>query len=270
MQVCKSSEDPKPDHHAHVESASHATQGAGLALYPIQHAKVCESGKNVSIFCDGGSNTIYISHHAADRIKAKKLNNFTVDVMTMGNVDKTYNTQQYQFTQATDTDEKVSITAFGMDRITSPVSKLNTKVLAKFSPGYDPESLQRRTNRVDIHLGCDYFGLFPKHEEAECGENLRIMRGEFGACLQSAHPGLKEETEYASNIVRTIHNSEIKHEGYHVRVDTHPEFQPDFVDPVKPVDVREKHASFRVQINVAESFTTKSGTTGAKISFLKT
>ena len=123
-------EEDQIDHCAHAESASHATKGAGLALYPIQQAKVCESGKNVTIFCDGGSNTTYITHQAADRIKAKKLNRFTLDVTTMGNVEKTYNTRHYQFTLTTETGKKVSITAFGMDRITGSVSKLDTKILA--------------------------------------------------------------------------------------------------------------------------------------------
>ena len=43
--LCKSEKvktDPKTGFHTHAESASHATQGAGLALYPIQQAKVCE------------------------------------------------------------------------------------------------------------------------------------------------------------------------------------------------------------------------------------
>ena len=170
-------EDRKTEHCAHAESASHATRGAGLALYPIQQAKVCESGKNVTIFCDSGSNTTYITYQAADRIKAKKLNRFMLDVTTMGNAEKTYNTRQFQFTLRTDTGKKVSITAFGMDRITGPVSKLDTKVLADLFPGYDVDSLQRRTDKVDILLGCDYFGLFPKCEEAKCGENLSIMKG---------------------------------------------------------------------------------------------
>ena len=130
------------DHCAHAESASRASKGAGLALYPIQQAKVCESGKNVTIFCDGGSNTTYITHQAADKIKAKKLNRFTLDVTTMGNVEKTYNTRQYQFTLRTDTGKKVSITAFGMDRITGPVSKLDTKVLGDLFPGYDVDSAE--------------------------------------------------------------------------------------------------------------------------------
>ena len=85
-------EDEKADHCVHAESSSHATRGAGLAPYSIQQAKVYESGKNVTIFCDDGSNTTYITHQAADRIKAKKLNRFMLDVTTMENVEKTYNT----------------------------------------------------------------------------------------------------------------------------------------------------------------------------------
>ena len=73
---------------------------------------MCESGKNVTIFCDGGSNMNFITHQVADRIRAKKLNRFMLDVTTMGYVEKTYNTRQYQFTLRTDTGKKVSITAF--------------------------------------------------------------------------------------------------------------------------------------------------------------
>ena len=230
--MCKSEKvktDAKTDFYTRAESASHATQGAGLALYPIQQAKVCESGKNVTIFCDGGSHTTYITHQAAERIKVKKLNKFTLDVTTMGNVEKTYNTRQYQFTLRTDSGKKVSVTAFGMDRITGAVTKLNTSSLAKLFPTYDPESLQRKTNRVDFLLGCDYFGLFPKYEGAKCGENLSIMRGEFGVCLQGAHPDLVELTEYDSNLVKTIHNSVIKHDASHAYLHTHPEFLPDWL-----------------------------------------
>jgi len=41
----KGKADQNSDLHVHAESASHATHGAGLALYPIQQAKVCESGR---------------------------------------------------------------------------------------------------------------------------------------------------------------------------------------------------------------------------------
>ena len=145
---------------------------------PNRRSKGCESGKNVTIFCHGGSNTTCITHQSADRIKANKRNKFTLDVTSYGECRiQTYNTRQYHFTLRTDSGKKVSVTAFGMDRITGPVAKLNTSALAKLFPSYDPESPQRKTNQVDIPLGHDYFGLFPKYEETKCGENLSIMGG---------------------------------------------------------------------------------------------
>jgi len=91
----------------------------------------------------------------------------------MGNVEKTYDTRQYQFTLRMDTGKKVSITAFGMDRTTGAVSRLSIRSLPK----------------------------------------------EGGT-----HPDLVEETKSDSNLVKIIHNSKIRHEAYHILLDTHPEF----------------------------------------------
>ena len=109
----------------------------------------------------------------------------------------------------TDSGKKVSVTAFGMDRITGPVAKLNTSALAKLFPSYDPESPQRKTNQVDIPLGHDYFGLFPKYEEAKCGEDLTIMWGNLESVFKVPTPIWLKESEYDSNLVKTIHNSAI-------------------------------------------------------------
>ena len=86
---------------------------------------------------------------------------------------------------------------------------------------------------------------------------FKYYEEDFGVCLQGTHPDLKEGTEHDSNLAKTIHNSTIKPEVYHVRHDTHPEFQPDCSDPVKLVDIWEKNTSFRLQTNVAESFTVR-------------
>ena len=48
-------------------------------------------------------------------------------------------------------------------------------------------------------LGCDYFGLHPKQEEARCSDNLSIMSAALEICLQGTHPNLIEETKYDSN-----------------------------------------------------------------------
>ena len=206
------------------ETASYAAGSEAVALYPIYQANVNDSNKKVSVFCDGGSNASYITHRAAERINAKKVKKLSLDVTTMGNVEKTYNTWQYEFAINTSAGKRISITAFGMERITGPVSKLDPKVLVKLFPDYDPESLQRKSSHVDVLLGCDYFGLHPKQEEARSGDNLSIMSGSLGICLQGAHPDLAEGTMYDANLAKKIHDVNVKVETYKIRVDSHPEF----------------------------------------------
>ena len=223
--LCKSEsqkEESQP-HHVGNETSAHASLGTTPALYGIQQAKVFESGKTVTVFCDNGSNTTYITHQAAERIKAKKRKRITLDVTTMGNVERTYDTKQYEFTIVTNSGKKVPIIAYGMDRITGPVNKLNTKVLSELFPEYDPESLQRKSTYVDILLGCDFYGLHPKHEESKYGDNLSVMRGELGICLQGTHPDLAEATEYDFNLVKTIHEAKLHTDVYHICLDIHPE-----------------------------------------------
>ena len=210
---------------------SNVVQSDTLALYPIYQTTVVESGKSVSVFCDGGSNSSYITHRAADKIGAKVVRKLTLDVTTMGNVEKTYSTREYQFTMRTRTGRKVIVNAFGMERITGPVSKLNPDVLVQLFPDHDPESLQRKSNHIDVLLGCDYFGLHPKNGEARCGANLSIMSGELGICLQGTHPDLREETYHDTNLARTIHDVRHKAETYFASLGTHPEFTRQGLSP---------------------------------------
>ena len=62
-------------------------------------------------------------------------------------------------------EKKINITAFGMERITGHVSKLDPKVLDKLFFDYDHESLQRKSSRVGVLLVCDYFGLQNKKRQ---------------------------------------------------------------------------------------------------------
>ena len=117
-------------------------QSDAIALYPINEAIVVESGRTVSVFCDGRSNSSYITHRAVNIIKAKTIRKLTLDVTTMGNIEKSYSTCEYQFTLRPKTGKKVTVSAFGMERITGPVSKLDTDVLNRLFPDYDPECLQ--------------------------------------------------------------------------------------------------------------------------------
>ena len=46
----------------------------------------------------------------------------------------------------------------------------------------------------DILLGGDYFRLQPKCELASDGDNLIVMDGYLGVCIQGSHPKLQEST----------------------------------------------------------------------------
>jgi hypothetical protein len=98
---------------------SKVVQSDTLGLYSIYQTTVVESGKSLSVFCDGGSNSSYIAHRAAAKIGAKVVRKLSLDVTNMGNVEKTYSTREYQFTMRTRTGRKVTVNAFGMERITA-------------------------------------------------------------------------------------------------------------------------------------------------------
>ena len=81
-----------------------------------------------------------------------------------------------------------------MGKITGPFSKLGTKVLGELALTLTQNPCRERQNMWTFFLG-DYFGLHPKYEEAKRGENLSIVRGEFGVSLQGTHPDVAEATE---------------------------------------------------------------------------
>jgi len=187
-----------------------AYNNSSLSLYAIQQVFVLNGGKWGTVFCDGGSNTSYITHRAAERLKANRRERYTLDVTTMGNVSAEYDTRLYEFSIRTQTGKVVDVMAFGMDEITGPVAKLDMNCVSKLFPDHDVSVLQRKSAQVDILLGCDYFGLHPKREVASSGSNLSIMQGDLGVCLQGSHPELTETTTLSSNLAKTVHCTRIK------------------------------------------------------------
>ncbi|XP_048579343.1 uncharacterized protein LOC125560937 [Nematostella vectensis] len=189
--LCKAQKETQAESHAQGEShistnGTRLVPGDSLSLYPIIQADVSGNSKKAT----------------------------------------TYNTAQYPFSLKTVKGKKVEIIAYGIDRITGPVSQLDMRTVAELFPEHDPESLQRKSSSVDVLLGCDYFGLHPKKEEARSGDHLSVMSGDLGICLQGTHANLKEETTHDVNLVKTIHECRIKFNTLHVRLDCHEQFRP--------------------------------------------
>jgi hypothetical protein len=210
-----------------VTHSSNVVRSPGIvSLYAIQQAYT-SNAKKITVFCDNGSNSTYITHRAAEKVKASKLERFSLEVTTMGNRNKTYDTWLYEVPLRTITGKTVNVQAFGMEEITGPVSKIDVECLRDIFTrrAYSNlEALQRQSSTVDLLLGCDYFGLHPKWEICSAG-HLSIMQGELGVCLQGSHPSLKEETSYSLNMVRALHNRKLYYDCNHSRLSqNHPEF----------------------------------------------
>lgn len=199
-----------------VESDSNLVQSASLALYPIQQVPVAGMGRTMTVFFDGGSNTTYVTHKAADRLRLRKLKRYALEVTTMGNVHKTYDTWMYEVPLVSRSGKKIVVHAYGMEKITGPVNTLDMNVISALFPEFETNALQRKSTTVDMLIGGNYFGLHPKTELARAGENLSVMEGEFGICLQGSHPELKEDTRCDSNLVKKIHEVVLKTDSYHV------------------------------------------------------
>ena len=199
-----------------------------LALYQIFSASVVGSNKQATVLTDPASNSVYITHRAAKKLNATKLDKYTLEVRTTGGNETTYETVQYEFKFRTQSGKIVEVKAFGMDKITGRLSRLDCSVLSRLFPKYDPEVLQRKSTEVDVLLGSNYYGLHPKQEVCSAGENLSIMKSELGLCVVGSHPDLKETTRLDANMVDILHGAHvITSSHYSSRIlfgSQHPEF----------------------------------------------
>ncbi|XP_067939577.1 uncharacterized protein [Watersipora subatra] len=182
-------------------STSHARQGSSYSIFPIQEVHVAGSSQQAMIFFDGGSNATYVSKDAVKRLKAKKVGTTHLEITRVGNVVTEHHTNCYRLNLLNSKGEVVSIVAYCMDEITSPVSSLNFETLKSLFPHRkDLSALVREGGIVDILLGNDYFGHHPKVEIDKAGSHLSLMEGTFGNCLQGSHP-LLQQLPVVSNLI---------------------------------------------------------------------
>ena len=161
------------------------------SVFAIQYANSYKHRKQqATMFFDSGSNTTYITHSGAARLGAKRLKSTKLEVTVMGDTKKLYNTCVYEVRLQAQSGKVITIKAYGMDSITTPVSNLNKDVIKDLFPDYNPCMLARNASNVDILIGIDYCGLHPRREVAHSGQHLFVMEGPFGLCIQGSHPKL--------------------------------------------------------------------------------
>ena len=178
-----SSHDSPPSVTTVSSRAVHSKVGT---LYAIYETAVVSSDQKAVVFCDDGADCTFISKAGVKKLKARQVSKTTIEMSTLNGTD-VYDTAIYEVTLVTVNSKKVSVEAILLPRLTGPVSPLMIEVVSRIFPDFDTVRLQRLSADVDLILGGDYFGLHPKHELASDGENLRIMLGELGVCVQGSH-----------------------------------------------------------------------------------
>ena len=181
-------------------NTAHTTLQRSSGLYAIFSAAVVESKRMCTVFTDDGSDTSFITNSAAKRLGARRLKRYNLEVRTTGGNIMTQESQEYELKFITKSGKIVPVRMFGMDMISGTLTLLNLTVLSKLFPDYDPTLLQRQSTEVDVLMGTDYFGLHPKNEVCTVDENLSIMEGPLGICVQGSHPMIATEDTITSNM----------------------------------------------------------------------
>ena len=215
-----------------------SSRAAPLAVLPIAKTQVKADTKSPALtLFDSGSDASYITFQFANKIGLRPVRKLKLNVTTMGNVSTSIPTSLYKVPLISTDGKIIWIEAFGIKEITGQVSRLDEQVINQLFPNHHPNVLQRHKSEVDILIGCDNFGLHPKRELARAGENLSIMTGKLGLCIQGSHQRLREDTQLSTLLVRTIHGEDVQTHTHVTQRMTHPLLQEQ-----PPHELRHKQA----------------------------
>ena len=195
---------------SNVSSAPVTPHHRARGLYAIVSAPVVGSKECCSVFTDPGSDRSFITNSAAEKFGARKLSKYVLEVTSTGGNEAEYQSDEYELDLITRTGKVVTVRLFGLKRITGELVQLNPLVLKRMFPEYDITMLQRQSKEVDVLLGSDYFGLHPKEELCSVGDNLSLMEGALGVCLQGSHPDLNVDRCVDINMVGAAKLANVK------------------------------------------------------------
>ena len=200
-----------------IVTSSSSVHSKTVSLYAIFTVPVNDAEQHATVFTDDGSDSSYITNKAAKRLGARELNKVLLKVTTTGGKETEYESMEYALDLITKSGRKVTITMFGLERITGTVPRIDLGTVKELFPDTDVSTLQRTSTEVDILLGTDQFGLHPKNEVLSSGDNLSLMEGALGLCLQGSHPDLKEmsmDTNFVKKL-KTVTPLGVSRDSYH-------------------------------------------------------
>ena len=157
-------------------------------VYAIGTAQVPHTDSRAVIFFDPGSDVTCFDADGVEALRPRVLDVGTLNMTTV-NHKSAISTKLVEVALNTRDGLTVTITGYTLPRLCGDPYQLDEKVLSDSFPSFDAATLQRPSAKVNVLLGADYFGYFPKVELASNG-HLSIMRGVLTTCVVGSHPDL--------------------------------------------------------------------------------
>ena len=185
----------------------------GNAILQLQRVKVNKTNQkkekslSANVLWDNGSTVTFITFEQADKMKlvGKQSELF---LKRMGDkVGERITSVKYIFYITNLKGGRTKLEAFGIERITSEICKINSNKLKRM---FKKSDIGKNYNRpengaVDLLIGSDYLGLHPARHKAL--GNLLLMKNSYGTIIAGRHADVHEGTQKLVNHAEVFHIS---------------------------------------------------------------
>ena len=144
----------------------------------------------VNVLWDTGSTISMITFKKARELKLVGRNT-KLSIVKVG-VNEEIDSCQYEVPLVNEHGEVETFYAYGIDRISTPIEKTNSKTVLSLFKGIDETHIHRPTGEIYMLIGFEYAGFHP--EKMHAVKHLLIMKNMFGSCLGGSHPLIQETT----------------------------------------------------------------------------
>ena len=175
------------------EHESDALKSHVFGVYAIFGVPATYAAETAIIFCDDGSDCSLITERGLEKLNGKVLSCGWMDMTTLHGT-KTIPTKLCEVSIKDCNGLSHDLICYVVPSLCGMPFPLDENEFKKIFPLLKYEDVRRPTQEVDILLGADYFRLHPKNEVASDGNNLSVMEGALGRCVQGAHGSIVSAT----------------------------------------------------------------------------
>jgi hypothetical protein len=167
-----------PDQHpVHIVAATAHLADQPPAQLVTQQIKTA-AGEPCITFWDTGSQVTLMTHGAAKGMGLKPIPGPPLNLMGVGNGQRTRSTVRYKVPMVDTGGRTVEVAAYGMSHIMDPLKKIDLRLMRAVFPEAPTGGIEATEGKVDLLMGQDNFRLFPvEHRRVE---DAALYRSRFG------------------------------------------------------------------------------------------